>query len=635
MHIKSALGSLALMSALTVQTALTADVSANRTSPHLFPTFHLRPAQHWINDPCGPYYDPATKEYHLFYQYNPYDVEWGNITWGHFSSNDLSTWTDRGVALTPGPSAFDALHVFSGSAVANGYKGYPTIYYTGVNYGPISWKIPFTRGAETQAIAYTTDHGATWTKVASTPLLSGADAPKGNLTGWRDPFVFKSPAIDTATVNNRSDTHYMIVSGGKQENAEQEDDFGPSLFLYKSDDFVTWKDAAADPTPFLHFGANATWKDAPAERAGSFGYNFELTNLESIADDWGNRWNIIVAGTEGGRSIFDQHFPMWIAGDITGSPTNGTMVPKFEPTLAGVGDWGIYYAQNGFIDPVSGKWIVWGWSNEDDGPAPHVDRQQRGWAGILSVPREQFVKTVGGLDERTAKEIDNGSGIWRAQQNPKNASDWRVATLGVRPAEAFSTLRADTLIDIKPSSPLTNGALLTNGRTPITATVADVTLRFPTPPTGTQKAGLTILRSPDSTEQTHIYYDASTRQIIADRSNSSTLANAGKTVMAGALDLLPGEPLDMRILVDGSIVEVFVNERFAMTVRVYPTSAESATMAWYSVGAAPAAEVTVVGVKSAFRDVSAPAPVVSSAGATGRNGGSVGVVARFVASFFV
>lgn len=34
---------------------------------HQRPTFHIT-GNGWINDPCGPGYDPKTKLYHLFYQ---------------------------------------------------------------------------------------------------------------------------------------------------------------------------------------------------------------------------------------------------------------------------------------------------------------------------------------------------------------------------------------------------------------------------------------------------------------------------------------------------------------------------------------------------------------------------------------
>lgn len=75
-------------------------ISENKTYDEEYRNqFHFSPAQNWMNDPNGLFYDEKTGLYHLYYQYNPEGNEWGNMSWGHATSKDMVNWTQEQLAI--------------------------------------------------------------------------------------------------------------------------------------------------------------------------------------------------------------------------------------------------------------------------------------------------------------------------------------------------------------------------------------------------------------------------------------------------------------------------------------------------------------------------------------------------------
>ena len=132
------------------------------------PQFHFTAQKNWINDPNGLVYYKG--EYHLFFQHNPFGINWGNMTWGHAVSTDLMHWKQLPDAIEP-----DELGtIFSGSAVVdwNNTSGFQSgkenvlvAFYTSAGeHAPVPR--PYT-----QSIAYSNDRGRTWLKYKSNPVI--------------------------------------------------------------------------------------------------------------------------------------------------------------------------------------------------------------------------------------------------------------------------------------------------------------------------------------------------------------------------------------------------------------------------------------------------------------------------------
>lgn len=164
------------------------------------PQLHFSPEINFMNDPNGLVYDPSNNTYHMFFQYSPQVNHMGSQTWGHAVSNDLVNWVELPVAIP-----MDHLGaIFSGSCVVD--EENTSGFFTDNKEGESKLVAMFTHAGrvQQQSIAYSKDHGVTWTTYQGNPVINNEQHTYGN--DFRDPKVFK---IDG------DDRWYMVVAGGR------------------------------------------------------------------------------------------------------------------------------------------------------------------------------------------------------------------------------------------------------------------------------------------------------------------------------------------------------------------------------------------------------------------------------------
>jgi sucrose-6-phosphate hydrolase SacC (GH32 family) len=115
-------------------------------------------------------------------------------------------------------------------------------------------------------------------------------------------------------------------------------------------------------------------------------------------------------------------------------------------------------------------------------------------------------------------------------------------------------------------------------------------------PIDAQQTGLLVRCSSDDAEQTGIFYDAVTKKFKIDGSKASLIAEEPPFVpilppderrirtQAAPFALAGGESIKLRVFLDRSIVEVFVNGRQALTQRIYPSRSDSLGIRVFSRG---------------------------------------------------
>ncbi|HPH97082.1 MAG TPA: glycoside hydrolase family 32 protein [Anaerolineaceae bacterium] len=222
-----------------------------------------------------------------------------------------------------------------------------------------------------------------------------------------------------------------------------------------------------------------------------------------------DKWVLIlsVCGPEGG--LYTIYY--------TGQFTTDRFIPDNGPHLLDTGAGGCYYAPQTFLDE-KGRRIIFGWLREARSAA---DQARAGWSGAMSLPR---VLTLG--------------------------NDGRVH---LAPLEALSTLRQEherlNLSNLK-SRPIRDVPL-------------ELLVTFPRPPE--TWSGITLTSDASSGERIKIGFDPDRSLVVTD------CTQAGGLLSETPISPDPDQTLTFHIFIDGSTLEVYIQDRLPVSARFYLT----------------------------------------------------------------
>ena len=220
---------------------------------------------------------------------------------------------------------------------------------------------------------------------------------------------------------------------------------------------------------------------------------------------------------------------------------------RFVPAAHGRMSWkdNAFFAPEAYIDG-EGRQIMYAWLLDN----PDKDFETYGWSGVQSLPRSLWL---------------NGDG-----------------RLGIAPVDELESLRYNGL-----NHSTGDPRVIKNGFVIKLLTPDCCELLLSCAGVGAFKGGFRIISSGESAE---IYYSAADNELVMDLSRSGKSKRAIRE--AAPFALKENESLQMRLFVDRSVLEVFANDRQAISRRVYFTNPDDLQIQFIGEGDVEVNELT-------------------------------------------
>lgn len=477
------------------------------------PQYHGIPPAVWMNEPHSPFYYKG--KYHVFYQHNPSGPYWSQIRWAHIVSDDMIHWEYVKDAVVP-TAGICPEGVWTGGACI-GPDGTPWLAITaGTN--TTSWSgqnVAFAHAADPDD-PYLVD----WIVEEKVVITQPSNDSQGERDQFRDPFVWYDDGI-----------YYMMVSTSIPGR-------GGSANVYTSTDMREWQSRG-----YLY---ECDYNLYPEQ-----GAHWECVVMLPITTKDGSQTKYILFDcpqyTVDGYTVECYY---WIG---TFDKENCRFIPDdHKPRLFDMGR-GVYTGQNGFCflteeDKAAGKTsyeqgrtVIYAIAQgKDAGTAQNFDA---GWAHNFAIPLELWLS-------------DDGTEVIR------------------EPIKELQSVRKETLYEYNGAGKSADA--INSEISSIRGDLLEIRATFTVEPTAAEySGGISVRYNPNTvdtlTERTDICFTNS--GVYIERNISSLLDYVAKTPSHTWNNV--SRQFDVIILLDRSMLEVYVNGVMSFTTRIYPKYGDS------------------------------------------------------------
>jgi beta-fructofuranosidase len=319
------------------------------------PDFHLSARVGWMNDPNGFSYYKG--QYHMFYQYYPYDSNWGPMHWGHAVSTDLLHWEHLPAALAP-DELYDRDGCFSGSAVSLP-DGRHLLMYTGV----LREHQPGGGWLDVQTQCLAVGDGIDYEKYEKNPVLDEKDLPQGgSRRDFRDPKMWQ-----------KANGTFCCVVGNRPADGSGQ------ILLYTSGDGFDW-----------------TFKKVLIANNDRFGKMWECPDFFELD----GKWVLLTSPQDMLPKGFEYHNgngTLCLIGSFNEETNDFT--EEADQSI----DYGIDFYAPQTVLTKDGRRVMIGWMQNWDTCSLRMPEQP--WYGQMSLPRELSVKN-GRLYQQPIRELE-------------------------------------------------------------------------------------------------------------------------------------------------------------------------------------------------------------------------------------